>query len=71
MLQVVEHEQQPLASQILDQVATRADDLRDAHELRVGHACERHPVDGVETLPDELGCDLEREPRLSRCRLCR
>ena len=66
VLEVVEREQQPLAAQVLDQVLARADGLRDLrqHELRVGYACQRHPVDGVELLPDELGRDLEREPRL-------
>jgi hypothetical protein len=68
VLEVVEHEQQPLPAQVLDQVFARADGLRDLrqHELRVGDARERHPVDGVESLPDELGRDLEREPRLAR-----
>ncbi len=67
VLEVVEEEQELPPAQESGEVVRRADRLRDlgVEERGVGKAGERHPEDAVALRADELGRDLEREPRLA------
>ena len=70
LLEVVEQEQRPLAAQVLGEPVLGAQRLRDRRldERGVAERRQRHPPDAVGIVLDELGRDLEREPRLARSR---
>ena len=68
MLEVVqENEELPVAEKPRE-IVRSADRLRDlrGQEVRIRQACERHPEDTVAESPDEVGCDLQRQPGLPR-----
>jgi hypothetical protein len=66
-LEVVQHEQQLAVPKELDKITPRADHARDRRqdERGVAHGAEVDEPDAVAEVADELGCDLEREPRLA------
>ena len=64
MLEVVEDEQRPLVGVVRLREAERLQCDRQ-HEARVGERRERDEVDAVGELVQQLGCDLQGQPRLA------